>query len=132
MRRLYGGKTANPWLRAHAVAGCALLVAGLVLTSGGVAYATFSGTYNGNIAFIAICDTTNVGQAVYSINPNNTSPAYSCPGGANPYAKLDGIIIIRSTPGGQRVIPFRYGQVSAGKDLAQNVDLESGDIVVVP
>jgi len=88
VRRLYRGNTGKPYLRAHAVAGCALLVAGLVLASGGVAYATFSGTSNGNIAFIAICDTANVGQAVYSINPNNTSPAYNCPpGGANPYTQ---------------------------------------------
>jgi polysaccharide export outer membrane protein len=53
-------------------------------------------------------------------------------GGGNPYAKMDGIIVIRSTPAGQRVLPFKYGQVSAGKDLTQNVDLESGDVVVVP
>ena len=53
-------------------------------------------------------------------------------GGGKPYAKMDGIIVIRSTPAGQRVLPFKYGQVSAGKDLTQNVDLESGDVVVVP
>jgi hypothetical protein len=30
------------------------------------------------------------------------------------------------------VIPFKYSQVSAGRDLQQNVMLESGDVVVVP
>jgi len=53
-------------------------------------------------------------------------------GGANPYAKLDSIIVIRSSSGGQRVLTFKYGAVSSGKDLAQNVQLESGDVVVVP
>jgi polysaccharide biosynthesis/export protein len=62
----------------------------------------------------------------------NVLQALSMVGGANPYAKLDGIIIIRSSPGGQRVLPFKYGAVSSGKDLNQNVELESGDVVVVP
>jgi len=88
--------------------------------------------------------TAVTGNAVYVIgqvlkpgqlimNPTiNVLQALSMAGGANPYAKLDSIIVIRSTPGGQRVLPFKYGQVSSGKDLSQNVDLESGDVVVVP
>ena len=38
-------------------------------------------------------------------------------GGGNPYAKMDSIIIIRNSPGGQRVLNFHYGQVAAGKSL---------------
>ena len=94
------------------------------------------------IATVIVTDVK--GNAIYVIgqvlkpgqiimNPTiNVLQALSMAGGANPYAKLDGIIVIRSTPGGQRVLPFKYGQVSAGKDLTQNVDLESGDVVVVP
>jgi polysaccharide export outer membrane protein len=68
-----------------------------------------------------------------TMNPTiNVLQALSIAGGGNPYAKLDSIIVIRSTPTGQRILPFRYGQVSAGKDLEQNVQLESGDVVVVP
>lgn len=94
---------------------------------------------------VAVVIVTGVlGNAVYVVgqvlkpgqiimNPTiSVLQALSMAGGANPYAKLDSIIVIRSTPGGQRVLPFRYGQVSAGKDLSQNVDLESGDVVVVP
>jgi polysaccharide export outer membrane protein len=67
------------------------------------------------------------------MNPTiNVLQALSMVGGANPYAKLDGIIVIRSSSGGQRVLSFKYGAVSSGKDLAQNVQLESGDVVVVP
>ncbi len=67
------------------------------------------------------------------MNPTiNVLQALSVVGGANPYAKLDGIIVIRSSSGGQRVLTFKYSAVSSGKDLAQNVQLESGDVVVVP
>jgi polysaccharide export outer membrane protein len=94
------------------------------------------------IATVIVTDTK--GNVVYVIgqvnkpgsiimNPTiNVLQALSVAGGGNPYAKLDGIIVIRSTAGGQRVLPFRYGAVSSGKDLAQNVQLESGDVVVVP
>jgi polysaccharide biosynthesis/export protein len=94
------------------------------------------------IATVIVTDTK--GNVVYVIgqvnkpgsiimNPTiNVLQALSIAGGGNPYAKLDGIIVIRSSPGGQRVLPFRYGAVSSGKDLAQNVELESGDVVVVP
>jgi len=41
---------------------------------------------------------------------------------------MDSIIVIR----GQRVLNFRFSQVSAGRNLEQNVELESGDVVVVP
>jgi polysaccharide export outer membrane protein len=88
--------------------------------------------------------TATQGNAIYVIgqvlkpgqiimNPTiNVLQALSMAGGANPYAKLDSIIVIRTTPAGQRVLQFKYGQVSSGKELQQNVDLESGDVVVVP
>ncbi len=84
----------------------------------------------GNVVYV-VGQVLKPGQII--MNPTiNVLQALSMAGGANPYAKLDGIIVIRSGPAGQRVLPFRYGQVSAGKDLTQNVDLESGDVVVVP
>jgi polysaccharide biosynthesis/export protein len=68
-----------------------------------------------------------------TMNPTiNVLQALSIAGGGTPYAKLDSIIVIRSSSGGQRILPFRYGQVASGKDLEQNVQLESGDVVVVP
>ncbi len=69
----------------------------------------------------------------FEMNPAlNVLQALSLAGGGNPYAKLDGIIIIRSSPAGQRVLQFHYGQVAAGRNLEQNVELEAGDVVVVP
>jgi len=84
----------------------------------------------GNVVYV-IGQVLKPGQLI--MNPTiNVLQALSMAGGGNPYAKLDGIIIIRTTPTGQRILPFKYGQVAGGKDLSQNVDLESGDVVVVP
>lgn len=84
----------------------------------------------GNVVYV-IGQVNKPGQIV--MNPViNVLQALSMVGGGNPYAKLDSIIVIRSSPGGQRVLPFKYSAVSAGKDLGQNVPLESGDVVVVP
>ena len=84
----------------------------------------------GNVAYV-------VGQVLkpgpIEMNPAvNVLQALSIVGGGNPYAKLDGIIILRNTTSGQRVLNFHYGQVSSGKNLEQNVQLEAGDVVVVP
>lgn len=69
----------------------------------------------------------------FIMNPTlNVLQALALAGGGNPYAKLDSVVIIRSSGGTQRTLPFRYSAVSSGRDLAENVQLESGDVVVVP
>lgn len=84
----------------------------------------------GNVAYV-IGQVTKPGAIV--MNPAvNVLQALSIAGGGNPYAKMDSIIVIRNAAGGQRVMNFRYGQVSSGKNLEQNIQLESGDVVVVP
>jgi polysaccharide export outer membrane protein len=87
-------------------------------------------TVAGNVAYV-------IGQVakpgIIAMNPAvNVLQALSIAGGGNPYAHMDSIIIIRNSPQGQRVLNFRYGQVASGKSLEQNVQLESGDVVVVP
>ncbi|HEX4052478.1 MAG TPA: polysaccharide biosynthesis/export family protein [Steroidobacteraceae bacterium] len=70
---------------------------------------------------------------VIEMNPTiNVMQALSVTGGLNPYAKGDGIIVIRGGSSGQQVLHFHYGQVISGKALEQNVELQSGDVVVVP
>jgi polysaccharide biosynthesis/export protein len=85
----------------------------------------------GNVAYV-VGQVQKPGPIV--MNPAvNVMQALSIAGGGNPYAKMDGIIIIRgTTPGKQNVMSFRYGQVSGGKSLEQNIQLEAGDVVVVP
>jgi len=84
----------------------------------------------GNVAYV-IGQVNKPGS--YVMNPAiNVLQALSLAGGGNAFAKLDSIIILRNSQSGQRALPFRYGAVSAGRDLSQNVTLESGDVVVVP
>ncbi len=84
----------------------------------------------GNVAYV-IGQVAKPGAIL--MNPAvNVLQALSIAGGGNPYAKMDNIIVIRNSVAGQRVLNFRYGQVASGKNLEQNVQLESGDVVVVP
>jgi polysaccharide export outer membrane protein len=84
----------------------------------------------GNVAYV-IGQVNKPGALV--MNPRiNVLQALSLAGGGTPFAKLDSIIVIRGSQNAQRVLPFRFSQVSAGKDLDQNVVLESGDVVLVP
>lgn len=70
---------------------------------------------------------------MFIMNPRvNVLQALSLAGGTTPFAKLDGIIVIRGSGTAQTSLPFRYSQVTEGKSLGQNVMLESGDVVVVP
>jgi polysaccharide biosynthesis/export protein len=85
----------------------------------------------GNVAYV-VGQVTKPGALI--MNPKiNVLQALSLAGGGTPYAKMDSIIVIRGAQTAQqRVLPFRFGQVAAGKDLDQNVMLESGDVVLVP
>lgn len=58
--------------------------------------------------------------------------ALSLAGGTTPYAALNSIVILRRDNGRQEAIHFRYSEVAHGKDLSQNILLQSGDTVVVP
>lgn len=85
---------------------------------------------NGYVAYV-IGQVTKPGALI--MNPRiNVLQALSLAGGGTPYAKLDDVIVIRGSASDQRVMAFRYGQVSAGKHLEQNIVLEAGDVVIVP
>lgn len=70
----------------------------------------------------------------FIVNPRvNVMQALSMAGGTTPFASLKDIIILRRTPdGAQSALPFHYNDVAHGKDLQQNIDLQAGDVVVVP
>ena len=68
-----------------------------------------------------------------SVNPNiDVMQALSIAGGANPFAQVNDISILRRTENGLISIPFRYGDVEKGKRLEQNIILRAGDVIVVP
>jgi len=69
----------------------------------------------------------------FIVNPAvNVMQALSMAGGTTAFASLNNIIILRRTPAGQVALPFHYNDVVHGKDLQQNVELQAGDVVVVP
>jgi polysaccharide export outer membrane protein len=53
-------------------------------------------------------------------------------GGLNPFADSKKIMIMRGGPEGTKILMFNYDEVSAGKNLEQNITLQRGDVIVVP
>jgi polysaccharide export outer membrane protein len=69
----------------------------------------------------------------FTMNPRlNVVQALSMAGGMTPFAALNDIIVLRNAGPSQRVLPFRYGDVSKSRNLEQNIQLEAGDVVIVP
>jgi polysaccharide export outer membrane protein len=64
--------------------------------------------------------------------PTDVVQALSLAGGFTPYAETEKIQILRRNGEQQVVIKFNYEKVAAGKALASNVLLQSGDTIVVP
>ena len=53
-------------------------------------------------------------------------------GGLTPFASDGNIKILRQKNNKIINIPFDYGEVEAGKNLEQNINLKAGDVVLVP
>jgi polysaccharide export outer membrane protein len=69
----------------------------------------------------------------FVMNPRITVlQALSLAGGMTPFAALNDIIVLRGAGAAQKSLSFHYGEVSKGRNLNQNVTLESGDVVIVP
>jgi polysaccharide biosynthesis/export protein len=64
--------------------------------------------------------------------PIDVMQALSLAGGTTPFADVDRIRILRRDGARQLVFRFRYDDVRRGRELAQNILLQSGDTVVVP
>ncbi|MDY6822433.1 MAG: polysaccharide biosynthesis/export family protein [Thermodesulfobacteriota bacterium] len=63
----------------------------------------------------------------------NVMQALSLAGGLTPFADKNNIIVLRTMDDNRQIqIPFNYKKVKKGKDLAQNIILHTGDVVVVP
>ena len=70
----------------------------------------------------------------FVVNPRvDVMQALSLAGGTTPFASLNDIVIVRrNLDGTQRAMKFKYKDVERGRDLEQNILLDSGDIVIVP
>jgi polysaccharide biosynthesis/export protein len=64
--------------------------------------------------------------------PVDVVQALSLAGGMTPFASVDHIRVLRRDGDRQLTLPFRYSDVEHGRDLQQNILLQSGDTVVVP
>lgn len=70
---------------------------------------------------------------VFVVNPRvDVLQALSMAGGVTPFAALNDIKILRRSGTVQRALSFKYNEVVKGKNLEQNIILQSGDVVVVP
>jgi polysaccharide export outer membrane protein len=69
----------------------------------------------------------------FVINSNvNVLQMLAMAGGLNPFAKNDEIKIFRRKGDFTNIFEFNYDEVAAGKNLQQNIQLERGDVIVVP
>ncbi|MGD0168231.1 MAG: polysaccharide biosynthesis/export family protein [Smithella sp.] len=69
----------------------------------------------------------------FVVNANiDVLQALSTAGGLNPFAKENNIKIFRKDKDETTIFPFQYDKVVDGKRLEQNIQLNRGDIVVVP
>lgn len=64
--------------------------------------------------------------------PVDVMQALSMAGGTTSFAALNDIVILRRERGQLQSIRFHYAEVARGKDLSQNILLNSGDTIVVP
>jgi polysaccharide biosynthesis/export protein len=70
----------------------------------------------------------------FIVNPRvDVMQALSMAGGTTPFAALGDIMILRRNDAGQQqALSFKYTEVVRGRNLAQNIMLQAGDVVVVP
>jgi polysaccharide export outer membrane protein len=69
----------------------------------------------------------------FVVNPQvNVMQALSMAGGTTAFASLDEIRILRRSGAAQTALRFDYTEVLKGRKLEQNIELQAGDVVVVP
>lgn len=69
----------------------------------------------------------------YALLPHMTVlQALSNSGGFTQFAKVKNIYILRTGNGNQVKLPFNYKAAISGKNPEQNIELQSGDVIVVP
>jgi polysaccharide biosynthesis/export protein len=66
------------------------------------------------------------------VGPLDVMQAIALAGGTTPFAAINDIVILRRQNAEQQALHFHYSDVARGRELSQNVLLQSGDTVVVP
>jgi polysaccharide biosynthesis/export protein len=69
----------------------------------------------------------------FIMNPTvDVVQALALAGGTTPFASLNDIKILRRSGDRQLAIDFSYSDVERGRNLDQNIVLQSGDVIIVP
>jgi polysaccharide biosynthesis/export protein len=69
----------------------------------------------------------------YALLPHMTVlQALSSSGGFTPFARIKNIYVLRIQNGTQNKLPFNYKEAIRGKNQEQNIELQPGDVIVVP
>lgn len=70
----------------------------------------------------------------FVVNPQvDVMQALTMAGGVTAFASLSGIFVLRRTDSGEQTrFNFDFAAVTKGRDLQQNIMLQSGDVLVVP
>ncbi len=69
----------------------------------------------------------------YALLPHMTVlQALSSSGGFTPFARVKNIYVLRAENGTQKKLPFNYKEAIRGKNPEQNIELQTGDVIVVP
>jgi len=72
-------------------------------------------------------------SGAYQMLPHmNVLQALSGSGGFTAFARIKSIYILRTKDGKPVKIPFNYKEAISGKNPEQNIELEPGDVIVVP
>lgn len=84
----------------------------------------------GNEVFVV--GRVRAGGAITATRRLNVLQALSLAGGPDEFAHTAGIVVLRRDAQGEKVFPFNYDAVRRGKQLANNITLQPGDVVIVP
>jgi polysaccharide export outer membrane protein len=87
-------------------------------------------TIGGNRIFV-VGKVNHAGDFAFS-RPIDVMQAIALAGGTTAFAAINDIVILRRQNGAQQALHFHYSDVARGRELSQNVLLQSGDTVVVP
>jgi polysaccharide biosynthesis/export protein len=69
----------------------------------------------------------------YALLPHMTVlQALSSSGGFTAFARVKNIYVLRTANGAQNKLPFNYKEAIKGKNPGQNIELQPGDVIVVP
>jgi polysaccharide export outer membrane protein len=64
--------------------------------------------------------------------PMTVMQALSMAGGPGTFADEDDIVVVRTTPHGEEILPVNYDDLIEGDDLSTNILLKAGDTILVP